>query len=121
MALAVNQTTFKQEVLSSSVPVLVNFWAPWCGTCRLVEPMLSKLQNQWNGEVRWVNVNADENLKLANAYRLQTLPTVILFNQGRILHRLEQFHSKAELQIATEELQTALESVFGQLTYSASA
>lgn len=121
MALTVNQLTFKQEVLGASMPVLVNFWAPWCGICRLVEPMLSKMQTEWGGQLKCVSVNADENLKLANAYKLKTLPTVLLFHQGDILCRLDHFRSKDDFQTAAIELQTVLETARPHYRYSVSA
>lgn len=109
MPLTVNQVTFSQEVLGASVPVLVNFWAPWCGVCRMVGPMLSELQAKWDGEIKLVNINADENLKLATAYKLKNLPTVMLFNQGDIQCRFEDFQSRDDFRTATQNLQTALE------------
>lgn len=121
MALAVNQVTFKQEVLGCSTPVLVSFWAPWCGICRLVEPMLSRLQVEWGGQIKWVNINADENLKLANAYKLKTLPTIMLFDRGDLVYRLEQLHSREDFRTATTELQTTLENVMSRYGYSVSA
>lgn len=119
MSLAVNQTTFSQEVLGSSTPVLVNFWAPWCGVCRLVGPMLSELQAKWEGRIKLVHINADENIKLANTYKLTDLPTVILFDQGNIYCRLERFQSRKDCQTAMADLQTALEEIAMRSSYSA--
>ncbi|NJO43259.1 MAG: redoxin domain-containing protein [Cyanobacteria bacterium CRU_2_1] len=111
MLKTVNQFTFNQEVLASSNPVLVSFWAPWCGVCRLVSPMLSELQTKWDGRIKLVSINADENLKLANAYKLTTLPTVMLFDQGNIHCRLEQFQNRDDLKTASADLQAALEEI----------
>lgn len=119
MALAVNELTFKQEVLNSSAPVLVGFWAPWCGVCRLVNPMLSELQAGWSGQIKLVSINADENLKLASLHRLTTLPTVMLFDQGTVLCRLEQFKGRDDFRKATVDLQTVLEQVMMRYSYSA--
>lgn len=111
MALAVNELTFKQEVLGSSTPVLVNFWAPWCGVCRLVSPMLTEIQAEWQGQIKLVSVNADENLRLSSLHKLSTLPTVLLFDQGQVICRLEQFKGRDELRRAANDLQKALERV----------
>ncbi len=97
MLLSIRESNFPQEVLDASVPVLVHFWAPWCGLCRLIVPQLHQFQANWQDQVKVVGVNADQSLKLASTYRLQTLPTLILFDQGRELHRLEQFHGRDDL------------------------
>lgn len=109
MALAVDEKTFNQEVLKSTVPVLVNFWAPWCGLCRLVNPLVTRLQTELHEQVQFVTVNADENLKLVNSYRLTTLPTLIVFDQGQVLRRLDKFHTSDELRSAIESLQAVLD------------
>jgi thioredoxin 1 len=97
MILSANERTFPQEVLQASTPVLVNFWAPWCGLCRMIEPTLIQFQRDWKGQANLVGMNADQSLRLANTYRLTTLPTLILFNRGEVLHRWEHFHGREEL------------------------
>lgn len=94
---SVTDLNFREEVLGSSIPVLVNFGAPWCGLCKLIQPTLNQFQDRWDDQIKLVNINADDNLKLASNYRLKTLPTLILFTHGRISERLEGFHSREEL------------------------
>lgn len=100
MSLTADESTFANEVLGSSIPVLVHFWAPWCGVCRLIEPLLQSIQEEWLGYFRLVDINADENLKLANQYRLTTLPTLMIFQNGNLCHRIEGFSGRDDLRSA---------------------
>lgn len=102
--LPVSEQTFSQEVLGSSVPVLVHFWAPWCGLCRMIVPMLTEFQAEQDGQIKLVGINADENLKLANTYRLTTLPTLLLVNHGEVIYRLDSFRGRDELQVALKKI-----------------
>lgn len=101
---SINERTFNQEVLASSVPVLVHFWAPWCGLCRFIQPLLVNFQAQHPEQLKLVGINADENLRLASTYQLRTLPTLLLFSQGQILYRLDHFRSYDELKLALEQI-----------------
>lgn len=104
MVLSVNDRTFTQAVLKSPIPVLVHFWAPWCGLCRMISPQLIQFQSKWGEQVKIVSINADENFKLAHTYRLKSLPTLILFENGDVLHRLEHFRGRDDLSIALESM-----------------
>ena len=104
MVLSVNERTFIQEVLESPVPVLVNFEAPWCGLCRIIHPLLLQFQTQCGDELKLVRVNADQNFKLSNTYKLKSLPTLLLIEKGIVKQRLEGFRSKDDLRLALEEI-----------------
>lgn len=120
MTLMVNQLSFKQEVLASPTPVLVNFWAPWCGICKLVNPMLLEIQAEWGEQLKIVDINADENLRLSSSYRLTTLPTVLLFDRGALLCRVDKLGNRTDFQKAANELQRALQALsIREYSYSA--
>ena len=104
MVLSVSERTFTQEVLESQVPVLVNFGAPWCGLCRIIHPLLLQFQVQCGEQIKLVGVNADDNFKLSNTYRLKSLPTLLLVENGIVRHRLEGFRSRDDLRLALEEI-----------------
>ena len=97
MVLSVSERTFAQEVFEAPTPVLVHFWAPWCGLCRAIEPTLTTFDAQWAGKVKLLGVNADRSFKLANTYRLTSLPTLILFEGDKVRFRFEQYQGREEL------------------------
>jgi thioredoxin 1 len=104
MRSSISEHVFVKEVLESSTPVLVHFWAPWCGVCRLIEPSLAKLRSDWDEQIKLVSINADENLKLASSYRIKTLPTVLLFKGGHLLHRLDSYQDRDALKAVLQEV-----------------
>ena len=104
MIQSVTDLNFREQVLGSSIPVLVNFGAPWCGLCKVIQPTLIQFRDRWDEQIKLVNINADDNFKLANAYQLKTLPTLILFANGKISDRLEGFHSSEDLRINLERI-----------------
>ena len=82
MALEVTEATFEQEVLKSETPVLVDFWAEWCGPCHAVAPVLDRIVEDRNGDIKLVKVNIDEQPALSLRYGVQSIPTIILFKDG---------------------------------------
>jgi thioredoxin 1 len=78
----VTDASFQREVLESEGPVVVDFWAPWCGPCHAVEPVLNDLEREHEGRVEFVKLNIDENIETASRYAVLSIPTVILFEGG---------------------------------------
>jgi thioredoxin 1 len=101
---AVTDLNFKEQVLASSIPVVVNFEAPWCGLCKVIQPTLIQFRDRWDEQIKLVNINADDNLKLASTYRITTLPTFILFTNGRIVNRLEGFKGREDLRVSLDQM-----------------
>ena len=110
MVLSVSERTFAQEVFQASTPVLVHFSAPWCGLCRAIDPTLTTFSSQWAGKVKLLGVNADQSFKLANTYRLTTLPTLILFEGEKVRFRFEQYQGREELRRTLDSWMLAVET-----------
>ena len=83
MSTAVTETSFEQEVLGSDKPVIVDFWAEWCGPCHAVSPVLERIVDERNGDLKLVKVNIDEQPELAQRFGVQSIPTMILFKDGQ--------------------------------------
>ena len=79
----VKEADFKEIVLDSDVPVLVDFWAPWCGPCRMVAPVVEEIAQQYEGKVKVVKVNTDENAQIAGQYGIRSIPTLMVFKDGQ--------------------------------------
>ncbi len=78
----INDATFEQEVLQAETLTLVDFWAPWCGPCRKLSPIIDEIASEYEGKLKVVKVNTDENLKTAKEYQISGLPSLLLFKNG---------------------------------------
>jgi thioredoxin 1 len=96
-ATAVTEATFDGEVLKSEIPVLVDFWAEWCGPCRMVAPIVEELAGEYAGRLKVMKVDVDDNQTLAMRYQIMSIPTLGVFRKGEMIERIVGFMPKTEL------------------------
>jgi thioredoxin 1 len=94
---AVNEQTFEAEVLKSELPVLVDFWAEWCGPCRMVAPIVEELAGEYDGRLKVAKVDVDDNQRLAMRYNIMSIPTLGIFRGGEMIERIVGYMPKQEL------------------------
>ena len=97
MALKLTKDNFKQEVLEANVPVLVDFWAQWCGPCRMVGPFVEQVAEEYEGKAKVGKVDIDEQTELAQQYQVMTIPTLMVFKNGEIVDTIVGAVPKATL------------------------
>ena len=97
MAHAVTDDSFDSDVLRSTIPVLVDFWAPWCGPCRALEPVIDELSGEYQGKVSILKMNVDENPSAPGKYSIRAIPTLILFKNGQVIEQVTGAVSKSNL------------------------
>ena len=98
------ESNFNQEVIQASTPVLVDFWAEWCGPCKMISPILDELAEEYSGRVRVGKVNIDDQQGLAAQYGVNAIPTLLLFKQGQVTEQLVGARSKRELKASFDRV-----------------
>lgn len=101
--LQVNDNNFASEVLQSGLPVLVDFWATWCGPCRAIAPLVEDLAKEFSGRVKITKLNVDENPSTPGQYGVRGIPTLILFKEGKVLDQIVGSVPKARLRAMIEK------------------
>ncbi len=94
----INDANFDQEVLRSEVPVLVDFWAMWCGPCKALGPTIDSIAANFAGKLKVAKINVDENTAAASRYRIQAIPALMFFKNGKPVDQMVGFHPQAEIE-----------------------
>jgi len=93
----ISNEKFSEMVLKARLPVMVDFWAPWCGPCRMVAPLVEELANEYDGKISFVKINVDDNPETARQYGVMSIPTLIVFKNGQPVSNIVGFRPKPEL------------------------
>ncbi len=96
-ALAVTDASFEQEVLKSNTPVLVDFWAEWCGPCKMIAPILDEIAQEFDGRVKVAKVDVDSNNKTAGRYNIMSIPSLLFFKNGQLVDQVVGAMTKSQL------------------------
>ena len=99
----VTDASFEEEVLKASLPVLVDFWAPWCGPCRAVAPVIDEIASEYNGKLKVLKLNTDENPKTAQSYRISGIPSLMVFKNGQPVEQVVGAVPKSTLSSAIDK------------------
>ena len=94
----INDDTFEKEVIDAAIPVMVDFWAPWCGPCRAIAPIVEELEKSYGDKMKFVKVNVDENPLAPSKYGIKAIPTLIFFKNGEIAEQITGMVAKTNLE-----------------------
>jgi thioredoxin 1 len=95
--LQLSDSTFDTEVVKADKPVLVDFWAPWCGPCRMLSPLVDELAKEYDGKIKVGKINTDDNAQVATQFRISAIPTLLFFKGGKVIDQLVGVHPKTEI------------------------
>jgi thioredoxin 1 len=101
--LQVSDADFEQEILKSDIPALVDFWAAWCGPCRAIAPVVEELARDYQGKVKVVKMNVDENAKTPAKYGIRAIPTLIIFKEGQVVEQITGAVSRSIIENALKK------------------
>lgn len=102
MIKAVTDISFKKDVLDENMPVVVDFWASWCGPCKMLSPVVDKISENYNGKVKFMKLNVDENPVTSNMYGVSSIPTLLLFKDGKALGKIVGFRPQNQIESAID-------------------
>jgi thioredoxin 1 len=102
--ITLNQDNFEKNVLKSQTPVLVDFWAEWCGPCKMISPILDELAEEYSGRVNIGKVNVDDNQGLAAQYGVRAIPTLLIFQNGQVADQILGLKSKRDLKASLDKV-----------------
>ena len=104
MELQLTDAAFDKDVLKAGTPVLVDFWAPWCGPCRMLGPIVEEISKEYAGKVSVGKLNTDENPNVASRYNISAIPTMLFFKGGQVVDQMVGVHSKSDIKAKLDSL-----------------
>ena len=104
MSEELTDSTFEQKVIKAPEPVLIDFWAPWCGPCRMLSPVIEKIGEEYKGKVKVFKLNTDDNPQTAVQFRIQAIPTLLIFKGGKMVEQMVGVQPEKEIRLRLDNL-----------------